>query len=64
MTNLETIRKKAGLTQEALAEKSGISRTTIGKIERGSVKWTRSDVLKQLANALNCTIADLLCPNC
>lgn len=32
------LRKKQGLTQEKLAEKSGISRNTVVQIERGNVK--------------------------
>ena len=64
MTKLEELRKKAGYTQADLAAKSGISRTTIGKIERDTVKWTRSDVLIALADALGCNVSDFLCAEC
>jgi DNA-binding XRE family transcriptional regulator len=32
--NLPTLRKKMGITQEGLAEKYGVSRSTIATIER------------------------------
>mgnify|MGYP002730877741 CR=1 FL=1 len=35
--NLSEVRKNKGLTQEGLAEKSGVSRVTLANIERGAV---------------------------
>ena len=43
-------RVKAGLTQEQLAEKAGLSRNSIQKIEQGKVSPT-VDTLEKLANA-------------
>ena len=37
MTKLERLRRDAGLTQEALAEKSGVSRGVIVRIENGGI---------------------------
>ncbi len=62
-----TIREKreaAGMTQERLAEKSGISRATIVALEseESSISTTTSTLTK-LASALGCSIGDLLAPN-
>ena len=35
LNNLETIRMSAGLTQQALSEKAGVSRVSINSIENG-----------------------------
>ena len=45
-------RQKQGMSQEELAEKTGMSRTQIGRIERGEEK---------IANALQVNIEELLC---
>lgn len=37
MTQLKTARKRAGLTQAQLAEKSGVDQTTISKLELGAI---------------------------
>lgn len=39
-TNLKKLRKEKGLSQEALSKKAGISRVTLGKIERGELGLT------------------------
>jgi transcriptional regulator with XRE-family HTH domain len=45
-------RKDAGLTQEQLAEKSGLHNTYIGQIERGEKNVTVKNIYK-IAEALN-----------
>jgi len=40
------------MTQEELAEKSGVSRVTIADIERGIIRSTTIGTLKKLADAL------------
>lgn len=47
------------ITQEELAEKSGISRATISALENGHLKKTTTDTLLKLAAALNCSPSDI-----
>lgn len=49
--NIRKYRKKIGLSQEQLAEKSGLHRTYIGGIERGERNITL-DSLQVIAEAL------------
>ena len=56
---LRTLRKKAGLTQEQLAEIAGVSNVTISQWENGGyIPKTQS--IKALAKALGVSEADLL----
>ena len=58
----ETIRaerKKAGLSQEKLAEKADLNRNYIGEIERAEKKVT-VEVLWKLARAMNLRVRDLV----
>lgn len=52
---LRQYRLAAGLTQEELAERSGISTRTIGSIERGTLQRPRAESLRLLAEALALT---------
>ena len=52
-------RKALDLSQEALADKAGIDRSHMGKIERGERNVTVLNVAK-LAEALLCRPSDLL----
>ena len=61
MQALKKYRIAAGLTQEQLAEKSGISRTTIANIERGSQSFVKSSTVIKLADALKVAPQVLLC---
>lgn len=57
----ETIRaerKKAGLTQERLAEKADLARNYIGNVERAEYQIT-VETLARIAKALNLTVHDL-----
>jgi transcriptional regulator with XRE-family HTH domain len=51
-------RKKAGLSQEQLAEKADLTRNYIGDIERAEKKITL-ETLAKLAKALKCRVRDL-----
>lgn len=53
MENLRKYRLQAGLTQEELSQKSGVSRVTISMLESGRQKTTTNTTILALANALN-----------
>ena len=59
---VEEFRKRRGMTQEQLAEKSGISRQTINDIETDNEKTVKSSTLLKLAKALETTVQDLFLP--
>jgi transcriptional regulator with XRE-family HTH domain len=50
---LREIRKQQNLTQNQLAEKSGVDQTTISGIERERIKRPRWEVVSRLAKALD-----------
>ena len=56
---IKQIREKLGLTQEALAQASGVGRVTIALIESGTTKNASSKTLIALAKALHTTIDEL-----
>lgn len=57
--NVKKYRKDRGISQERLAEISGVHRTYIGMIERAEKNITLRNIQK-IANALNVRIQDLL----
>lgn len=59
MTTFERLRREAGLTQDALAVKSGVSRPVIVKIESGDIDGVTVRTLRRLADALNVTVREL-----
>ncbi len=61
MSELKKIREKQNLTQEELAEKSGLSVRTIQRIEAGTDP--KGYTLKTLASSLDVSESDLLIPN-
>jgi putative transcriptional regulator len=57
---LKEIRKSKGLTQEELAEKSGVSRGTIVVLESKTGKVvTKTSTLLKLASVLHCPVSDI-----
>ena len=56
---IKDIRISKEMTQEELAEKSGISRTTIHGLETGKITNTNTDTLLKIAAALGITIDGL-----
>ena len=57
---LRTLRGERGLTQEALAERSGISVDLIKKLEQGKRESARLTTLVELANALDVPMSQLV----
>ncbi len=51
-SHLRACRRAAGLSQQELAERAGLSIRTIGNLERGASKWPYRDSLHRLADAL------------
>lgn len=60
--NLKVERVRRGLSQQELAERSGVSTNTIGKIERGQ-RSPRAVTLERLANAIGVPLARLIHPD-
>jgi len=58
-TKLKTLRHQKGMSQEILAEASGLSLRTIQRIENGDTNPT-GDSLKRLANGLNVNPDELI----
>jgi len=54
-------RKAAGLTQEDLAERTGIALRTLARRESGLSRWT-TDEIASVADALGMTASDLMSP--
>lgn len=60
-SNFTRLRKSKGLTQEAVAEKSGFSQSYIGWLERGQRNPTAISIW-MLAQAIDAMPADLVQP--
>lgn len=61
-SKLKLTRKRCGITQEQLAELSGVSLNTIRAYERKAkdINKAQVDIVIKLSNALKCGIADIL----
>ena len=53
---LQQARRKAGYTQQQLCQKSGLSYSTLAKIERGAIKSPSIFTIQQIAGALNTSV--------
>lgn len=58
--NLKNIRNEKGFSQQELADKSGVSRVTISRLETGELEETNAGTLLKLAKVLNVSISDLV----
>ena len=56
---LREVREQAGITQEELAQKSGVSRVTISLIESGRTNCVKTGTLAKLADALEISVNSL-----
>jgi len=61
-SNLKKVRKNCNLTQEELAEQSGVSLNTIRAYERKGkdINKAQADILLRLTKALRCNMEDIL----
>ncbi len=57
---LQTVRKKAGLTQQELCHKAGLSYSTLAKIERGAIKAPSIFTIQAIAAALGISLNELM----
>jgi transcriptional regulator with XRE-family HTH domain len=57
---LQVARKEAGLTQQALCQKSGLSYSTLAKIERGAIKAPSVFTIQHIAATLGISLDQLL----
>jgi FMN phosphatase YigB (HAD superfamily)/DNA-binding XRE family transcriptional regulator len=57
---LQLARRRAGLTQQALCQKAGLSYSTLAKIERGAIKSPSVFTVAAIAAATNVKIEELL----
>jgi len=52
-------RLELGISQEELAEMSGVSRSIISGLESGRVKVTTTETLLKLSQALGCRVKEI-----
>lgn len=57
---LQKARKAAGLTQQELCQKAGLSYSTLAKIERGAIKAPSVFTIHNIASVLGVTLDDLV----
>ncbi len=57
---LQAARRRCGLTQQQLCQKSGLSYSTLAKIERGAIKSPSIFTIQQIAGVLGVTIDELM----
>lgn len=55
---IKQLRKERRMSQEELAEKSGVSRATISGLETKSNPITTTETLQKLASALNVEVSE------
>ena len=58
--HLQSSRMAAGLTQQELCQRAGISYSTLAKIERGAIKSPSVFTIQRLADVLNTTLDTLM----
>ncbi len=57
---IQVLRQKAGLTQQELCEKAGLSYSTLAKIERGAIRSPSIFTISAIAEALEATLERIL----
>lgn len=56
---IKEVREEKRMTQEELAEKSGVSRSTIVALEKGTMNDVKMSTLQKLASAMNTTVQEI-----
>ena len=62
VTKIKELREKLGMTQDALAQASGVSRTVISQLENGSREVITSKTMLNIAQALDAPIEQIFLP--
>ncbi len=57
---IRVLRKAAGVSQEAVARQTGITLKAFGELERGEVQDPHYSTLRDIANALDTSVAELV----
>ncbi len=57
---IRIVRKEKNITTTVLAEKLGISQSTVVRYENGSVKYIPLDLLNKMADIFGCSVNDLI----
>lgn len=60
---LQQVRQSAGLTQQQLCQKTGLSYSTLAKIERGAIKSPSIFTVNSIAEAAGVSLDELLAPH-
>lgn len=58
-TKLRDIRTRKGLSQEELAEKSGVARSIISALENGKASCVTTKTMQAIASALECKVSEI-----
>ncbi len=56
---IRAFREAAGMSQQELATKSGVSRATISGLESGALKVTTTETLLKIARALDRKVSEI-----
>lgn len=56
---IKECRENAGMSQEELSKKSGVSRTIISGLESGTITTTTTKTLVKIAEALGIKVSDI-----
>ncbi len=56
---LKEVREEKEMSQQELAEKSSVSRTTISELETGKTEVVTNTTLEKIAKALNRKVTDI-----
>lgn len=56
---IKEVREQKGMTQQELANRSGVSRAIISKLENNKATVTTTDTIRKIAIALDCNVSDI-----
>jgi len=59
-TRIKKLRQNKGVSQDKLSKLAGVTLHTIAKIESGATQDPRVDTIKRIADALSCSVDELL----